>query len=71
LFGFSITLKLKALVGPTYGDDNLRWEYVGEIVGATLGFLAGTRWDHKGLQLFLDNDKGVHPYNALTPPKDA
>ena len=64
LFGFVITLTLMALVGPTDGDDNLRWEYAGEIVEATLGFLAGTQWDQKGLQLFLDNVKGVHP---ITP----
>ena len=71
LFGFVITLTLMALVGPTDGDDNLRWEAAGEIVGATLGFLAGTQWDQKGLQLLLENVKGVHPYNAMTPPKDA
>ena len=71
LFGFVIALTLMALVGPTDGNDNLRWVYAGEIVGATLGFLAGSQWDEKGLQLLLDNVKGVHPYNALTPPKDA
>ena len=71
LFGVVIAGTLMALVGTTYGDDNLRWEAAGEIVGATLGFLAGTQWDQKGLQLLLDNVKGVHPYNAMTPPKDA
>ena len=71
LFGFVIALTLMALVGPTDGNDNLRWVYAGEIVGATLGFLAGTQWDQKGLQLLIDNVKGVHPYNAMSPPKDA
>ena len=70
LFGFVIAGTLMALVRPTDGDDNLRWEAAGEIVGATLGFLAGTQWDQKGLQLLLNNVKGVHPYNTMTPPKD-
>ena len=70
LFGFVTAGTLMALVGPTDGDDNLRWEAAGEIVGATLGFLSGTQWDQKGLQLLLNNVKGVHPYNTMTPPKD-
>ena len=65
LFGILIALTLMALVGPTDGEDGVRWVYAGELVGATLGFVAGIQLDDNGLWLLLDNKKGVHPYNTI------
>jgi hypothetical protein len=60
LFGSAIVLTLLAFLGEQ------TWEYAGEILGISLGYLGATVWDKNGIIALLQKTKGAHPLNAYS-----
>ena len=64
LYGIVIALTSRALLTTPEAKGIEGWEYAGEVIGLTLGYLSATVWDKHSLKNLLQNEKGVMPYNA-------
>lgn len=71
LFGCVLALSLLALLGERDAGSFLSWEYSGEVLGLTLGYLGAVHWDKNSIKALLKKAKGANPYTAHSVTSDS
>lgn len=66
IYGVVVAVSSLGLLTQPEAQGIMGWEYAGEVVGMTLGYLSSTQWDKHSVRLLLSDTKAVHPYNTYT-----
>jgi hypothetical protein len=66
LFGCVLGISSLALLGQRDAGSFLSWEYSGEVLGLTLGYLSAVHWDKNSIKALLSKMKGASPYTAYS-----
>ena len=70
LFGCVLGISSLALLGQRDAGSVLSWEYSGEALGLTLGYLSAVHWDKNSIKALLSKTKGASPYTAYSVTGD-
>jgi hypothetical protein len=70
LFGCVLGISSLALLGQRDAGSLLSWEYSGEVLGLSLGYLSAVHWDKKSVKALLSKTKGASPYTAYSVTGD-
>jgi len=66
LFGCVLSIASLALLEQRGAVSYLSWEYSGEVLGLTLGYLSAVHWDKNSIKALLSKTKGASPYTAFS-----